>query len=127
MADAATDLKFELLDTPVTIEYPTHLAACLNSHGLYNPFQFVLRLSPEVHRKIEAIPSGLIHGHVDFEGLQAYSTYLHETIHWWQHIGSTTGLLLSLSYQTKQDLVSTLLITYQREGWLTLPQKEAAQ
>ena len=29
--------------------------------------------------------------------------------------------------QTKQDLVSTLLITYQREGWLTLPQKEAAQ
>jgi hypothetical protein len=34
----------------------------------------------------------------DFDSLRAYSTYLHETIHWWQHIGSTTGLLLSLSY-----------------------------
>lgn len=92
------DLNFELPDSQVTIDYPRHLAACLNSHGLYNPFQFVLRLSPEVHRKIEALPSGLIEGHVDSEGLRAYSTYLHETIHWWQHIGSTTGLLLSLSY-----------------------------
>ena len=33
--------------------------AVLNSRGLYNTFQFVLRLSPEVHRKIEAVPNGI--------------------------------------------------------------------
>jgi hypothetical protein len=35
---------------------------------------------------------------VDSEVIKAYSTYLHETVHWWQHIGSTSGLLLSLSF-----------------------------
>jgi len=35
---------------------------------------------------------------VTAEVLQAYSTYIHETIHWWQHVGSTSGLLFSLSY-----------------------------
>jgi hypothetical protein len=92
-------LKPSLLDTPVqNIESPADLKACLNAHGLYNSFQFVLRLSPEVHRKIEAMPKGIIEGRPDFDSLRAYSTYLHETIHWWQHSGSTTGLLLSLSY-----------------------------
>jgi hypothetical protein len=32
------------------------------------------------------------------EAIQAYSTYIHETVHWWQHVGSTSGLLFSLSY-----------------------------
>jgi hypothetical protein len=74
------------------------LNACLNAHGLYNSIQFVLRLSPEVHRKIAALPTGIVEGGIDFDGLQAFSTYLHETVHWWQHMGSTTGLMLSLSY-----------------------------
>ena len=39
---------------------PGDLNACLNSHGLYNPFHFVLRLSPEVHRKIAALPAGIV-------------------------------------------------------------------
>lgn len=92
-------LKPSLLDTPTeAIESPSELKACLNAHGLYNSIQFVLRLSPEVHRKIDALPKGIIKGHADFDNLRAYSTYLHETIHWWQHSGSTTGLLLSLSY-----------------------------
>lgn len=93
------NLKPSLLDTPVgNIESPSDLKACLNAHGLYNSFQFVLRLSPEVHRKIEELPKGIITDAVDFDNLRAYSTYLHETIHWWQHSGSTTGFLLSLSY-----------------------------
>jgi hypothetical protein len=70
------------------------LSACLNSHGLYDPLRFVLRLSPEVHRKIEALQTGKF----EFDNLRAYSTYVHETIHWWQHVGSTIGLILSLSY-----------------------------
>jgi hypothetical protein len=73
------------------------LNACLNSHGLYDPLHFVLRLSPEIHRKIAALQTGIVTGTIGFEGFRAYSTYVHETIHWWQHIGSVTGLMLSLS------------------------------
>jgi hypothetical protein len=84
------------------VESSGDLGATLKARGLYNTFQFALRLSPQVHRKIEAIPSGILSGDaVDFEGLEAFSTYLHETIHWWQHIGSTYGLMLSLSHPTE--------------------------
>ena len=47
----------------------SELKACLNAHGLYNSFQFVLRLSPEVHRKIEALPKGIIEGRPDVDSL----------------------------------------------------------
>jgi hypothetical protein len=77
---------------------PLDLNACLNSHGLYDPLRFVLRLSPEVHRKIEVLQAEFAAGKVSFDGLRAFSTYVHETIHWWQHAGSTIGLMLSLSY-----------------------------
>lgn len=76
--------------------------AALNAHGLYNAFQFVLRLSPAVHRKIAELPTGIASaGDIGFDGAQAFSTYLHETIHWWQHAGSTYGLMRSLSYPTQ--------------------------
>lgn len=74
--------------------------ATLEAHGLYNSFQFVLRLSPVVHRKLASLPSGIL-TEVDFEGMQAFSTYLHESIHWWQHIGSTYGFMLSMTYPTQ--------------------------
>ena len=78
------------------------LNACINAHGLFDSFQFVLRLSPEVHRKIRDIPQGIISANsVSFEQMQAYSTYLHETIHWWQHIGSTAGFIQSLVYPSQ--------------------------
>jgi len=77
---------------------PVELNACLNSHGLYDPLRFVLRLSPEVHRKIEALQAERATGRLSFDGLRAFSTYVHETIHWWQHVGSSIGLILSLSY-----------------------------
>ena len=83
-------LRPSLLDGPVeNIESPADLKACLNAHGLYNSFQFALRLSPEAHRKIEALPKGIIEGSRNFHSMQAYSTYLHETIHWRQHNGET--------------------------------------
>lgn len=73
--------------------------ATLKAHGLYNTFHFVLRLSPAVHRKLSTLPNGIVSSsEVDLEGLEAFSTYLHETIHWWQHIGSTYGLMMSLTY-----------------------------
>ena len=81
---------------------PGELNATLNARGRYNPFQFVLRLSPVVHQKISELPAGIISTEkVGFDGAQAFSTYLHETIHWWQHVGSTYGLMRSLTYPTQ--------------------------
>lgn len=89
----------DLLENSIgMIQSSVDLNACLNSHGLYNFNQCVLRLSTEIHRKIAAMPEGIVTGGIDIDNIQAYSTYLHETIHWWQHVGSTTGFLLSLSY-----------------------------
>jgi len=73
--------------------------ATTKAHGLYNTQQFVLRLSPAVHKTLSSLPSGIVsNDEIGLEGAQAMSTYLHETIHWWQHIGSTYGFILSLNY-----------------------------
>jgi hypothetical protein len=81
---------------------PGAFNATLNAQGLYNSFQYVLRLSPAVHRKLSEIGSGIVSSReAGFDGAQAFSTFLHETIHWWQHVGSTYGLMLSLSYPTQ--------------------------
>jgi hypothetical protein len=97
---APLSLNHELLDSAETVlETPATFAACLNAHGLYNTLQFVLRLSPRVHELLDAVPPGMYPaGEIDGETIQAYSTYLHETVHWWQHMGSTTGLVISLCY-----------------------------
>ena len=52
------------------IDSPVDLNACLNAHGLYNFFQCALRLSPEVHRKIAAMPEGIVTGKIDFDSIQ---------------------------------------------------------
>lgn len=74
--------------------------ACLNASGMYETIKFALSLSPEVHRLIDELidENNTVNEEPTYEHFQAYSTYLHETVHWWQHVGSTSGLLLSLSY-----------------------------
>ena len=92
----------ELLDDFSPLASQGLFAATLQGHGLYSTFQFVLRLSPAVHNKLSSMPNGIVtSGAIDLEGVQAFSTYLHETIHWWQHIGSTYGLMLSMTYPTQ--------------------------
>ncbi len=97
-----------LLDTSRGNLLPqTRFNATLNAHGQYDGLRFVVRLSPRVHEIIASLPNGLsFSSDVTFEQTQAFSTYLHETIHWWQHIGSTCGFMLSLSYpaQTHANL-----------------------
>jgi hypothetical protein len=81
----------------------------INAHGMYETLKFVLRLSPRNHELVDSITSSESYiGEISSDALQAYSTYLHETIHWWQHVGSTSGLLLSLSYlgQTHSNIES---------------------
>jgi len=66
--------------------------------GSYNPFSFVVSLSHGMYNLLEQQPGGIFKtGAKNLEHLDAFSTYFHETLHWWQHIGSTTGLLLSLT------------------------------
>ena len=86
----------------------TRFNATLNAHGLYDGLRFVVRLSPRVHELIASLPNGIrLSSDATFEQMQAFSTYLHETIHWWQHIGSTCGFMMSLSYpaQTHANLL----------------------
>lgn len=97
-----------LLDTSRGDLLPrTSFNATVNAHGLYDGLRFVVRLSPRVHELIASLPSGMgFFSDVTFEQKQAFSTYLHETVHWWQHVGSTCGFMMSLSYpaQTHANL-----------------------
>jgi hypothetical protein len=96
------ELHHELLDPRHdALAARADFAACLNARGVYNTIHFVLRLSPRIHKLIEAIPAGF-HSpkDLDSETIEAFSTYIHETVHWWQHVGSTAGLIYSLSYPT---------------------------
>jgi hypothetical protein len=73
--------------------------ACLNAHGMYETMRFVLRLSPRNHKLMAMIEESAFQPeYISPDTIQAYSTYIHETVHWWQHVGSTSGLLFSLSY-----------------------------
>lgn len=94
------DLQHDLLDSiDDEAEAAPTFASNLNVHGMYETMRFLLRLSPRNHELMEMIPAnGVGLGDVPPEAIQAFSTYLHETVHWWQHVGSTSGLLFSLSY-----------------------------
>lgn len=92
------EINSSLLDSFNTeLRTPDSFAACLNQRGLYNSAHFVLRLSPVNHELLE---SGAEKDPKDitWDEIQAYSTYIHETVHWWQHIGSTSGLVMSMCY-----------------------------
>ena len=84
---------------------PPQLYSCWNVRGLYNPMQFVLRLRPDIHTVLNTIEPGIkSSSELSFEHVQAFSTYFHETIHWWQHIGSTFGFVLSLIYPAQAHI-----------------------
>lgn len=101
--------------------------ATLDAHGLYNSIQFVLRLSPEVHRRLSSMTSGVVSSaEVGFDGAKAFSTFLHETIHWWQHVGSTHGLMTSLSYPSQTHANHTLIKRLIENGELRKPIRKLA-
>jgi len=96
----ALELQHELLES-INDEHETTptFKSCLNAHGMYETMRFVLRLSPRNHELMDMIEANAFElGNIPSEAIQAYSTYIHETVHWWQHVGSTSGLLFSLSY-----------------------------
>ncbi|MGT2500436.1 hypothetical protein ACVOMS_05625 [Bradyrhizobium guangxiense] len=94
------EINPSLLDSALLAGKTTgKLNATLKAHGLYSSFQYVLRLSPAVHKKLAEVGGGIKTAReAGFDGALAFSTLLHETVHWWQHVGSTYGLMLSLTY-----------------------------
>lgn len=65
---------------------------------MYESRRFALRLNPIIHGLVDKVVEKSAAGQTKFssEEIQAYSTYLHETIHWWQHKGSTSGFVRSM-------------------------------
>ena len=75
------------------------------AHGMYNPMEFVVRIHPELQPELNKLTQGIYDpARLDPATVSVFSTYLHETIHWWQHVGSTAGLVLSLSYPAQTHL-----------------------
>ncbi len=97
MDDTKSDLKKSLLQSyDEDIPYASGCRAGLNAKGSYNTLDFVVRLRPDVHGALEEYGNTLDFVEVrSWDAIQAFSTYLHETIHWWQHCGTTAGLMLS--------------------------------
>jgi hypothetical protein len=91
---------------------PPNLYAKGTARGLYNPMQFVVRLHPKLQADLAAIVDGVYTANqLKPEVILAYSTYIHETIHWWQHIGSTSGLIMSLCFPAQAHVNFTRLKT----------------
>ncbi|EDP70660.1 hypothetical protein FBALC1_07873 [Flavobacteriales bacterium ALC-1] len=61
------------------------------ARGSYNTMRFVMKLRDDIVQAMNSEENS-------YEKIQAYSTYLHENIHWWQHVGSNFGFIYSLSY-----------------------------
>jgi hypothetical protein len=88
----------------VFVESDDEIAALTSAHGnrnleakgSYNTLDFVVRLRPDLHRVLEAQGGKVsMREWESWDVAQAFSTYLHETIHWWQHVGTSAGLMLS--------------------------------
>lgn len=93
----------QLLNSAVT---DSVLSSTFKTHGSYNPMQFVLRLSKEIQQELARNDSNLNRNAIHTEKqVQAFSTYLHETIHWWQHVGSNFGLMTSMKYPVQAHAV----------------------
>lgn len=121
------NLRADLLDAEHN-ELPGEFGACLNVLGSYSTERFVLRLSPRIHELIASVPTGIYSTDtISEETFQAYSTYLHETVHWWQHIGSSAGLILSLVYPAQAHQNSERLTKFAEQVGANKPIKRWAE
>lgn len=115
-------LKAELLHTDKLDERQPDLSSCFNAKGMYVPMQFAVRLRPDIHNMLSAIDSGIHSGNsYDGDVTQAFSTYFHETVHWWQHIGSVAGFMSSMTYPSQTHANSTLLEEFKKITGLVKP------
>jgi hypothetical protein len=68
----------------------------LEAQGSYNTLDFVVRLRPDLHQILESHGGRIsMREMASWDAAKTFSTYLHETVHWWQHVGTSAGLMLS--------------------------------
>lgn len=82
--------------------------------GSYDPLRYSMKLNSSIRDVLsnDRIPDS------DHRKVAAFSTYLHESIHWWQHIGSYSGLICSLHSQLVSHLNHDDIISLQKKGML---------
>jgi hypothetical protein len=100
-------MEYRLLQTEELIDGQVldDLYDLKGARGLFDHLRFVVRLKPDMYRVLEQEASGThTVADTDRAAVDAFSTYLHETLHWWQHIGSTAGLMLSFSSPAKTHI-----------------------
>jgi len=99
------ELNPGLLITPeFTDQFLSSPLTGTKTKGTYNPMQFVLRVRNDLHLALETIEPGIQESPLSDVQLQAFSTYLHETIHWWQHVGSNYGFISSLKFPVQAHI-----------------------
>src|SRR5580698_3668203 len=101
---------------------PPNLRSCFNARGYYDPLRFVVRLHPDIRRRLEALEPGVRNsGELSDDILFDQSTYFHETVHWSQHTGSTSGLLLSFMYPAQMHLNRRSLVQFTKAPYNVKP------
>lgn len=90
MTDFYSELRPELL----------HASDGEGTRGSFDPMVKVTTLDPALARQLDTRGGELPSASVEAGGsetVRSYATSLHETVHWWQMMGSTTGLLSGLT------------------------------
>lgn len=73
-----------------------HGSSSLEALGSYNTLDFAVRLRPDLHHLLASQDiEPAMRAFESWDIAKAFSTYLHETVHWWQHVGTSAGLMLS--------------------------------
>lgn len=103
-------------------DYVENYFSNIDSLGVYEPTRFVMRLSFSVKEKLSQLKSNYLNlDEIEPDTLEAYATYIHETIHWWQHIGSTSGLMLSLAFPAQTHVTLKFLKQLINKKYLKKP------
>ena len=94
MTDFYSELRPRLLES----------SGASQSRGSFDPLVKVTTLAPSLAQQLdtrggELPPTSVERGGSD--AVRAYATALHETVHWWQMIGTTTGLITGLTTATQ--------------------------
>ena len=94
---------YSLFRAPAYNSHHPKPAGAKNVVGQFDPMNCILYLDGDVSDALDASD-----GSPEFEVKDAgspillpFSTFLHEIIHWWQHVGTTSGLFYGLSIPTQ--------------------------
>jgi len=78
--------------------------------GQFDPMNFVLRVDSSIYDVLNSGgPTQAFFTQRGDPRTYAFATYLHEIFHWWQHIGTTIGLLTGLSIPVQSHINKRIL------------------